>query len=108
MSRKLWHVSRALRVLIACLALWLPARSAAAWMAPADAVVVVACAAGTASELRTARIDEQRETRRTAAVHRAPTNAALFPWLEPTFVATKTASRAVTPPLFLLHCALLC
>ncbi|MET0594993.1 MAG: hypothetical protein ABW133_20000 [Polyangiaceae bacterium] len=42
MSRKPWHALRALRVMLACLALWLPARAASAAFGPVDAVVMIA------------------------------------------------------------------
>ena len=96
-------------VLLACLALWLPAKSAMASVAPADAVVMMARPAGTGAEAP-ARIDEQREVRRVATdAHRASTNAALFHAREPLFFRPKAApNRAVAPPLYLLYCALLC
>jgi hypothetical protein len=40
---------RALRVLLACLVLWLPARGASAAFAPVDAVVMIAGAGGSAA-----------------------------------------------------------
>ena len=109
MSRQRWRVSRALRVLLACLALWLPAKSAMASVAPADAVVMMARAAGTGAEVRAARIDEKREVRRVATdAHRASRDAALFHAREPLFFRPKAVlSRAVTLPLYLLYCALL-
>jgi hypothetical protein len=42
MNRKPWRALRALRIVLACLVLWLPARSAAASLGPADTVVLIA------------------------------------------------------------------
>jgi hypothetical protein len=42
MSLKPWRTLRALRVVLACLVLWLPARSAAASLGPVDTVVMIA------------------------------------------------------------------
>jgi hypothetical protein len=49
MSPKPWRALRALRVVLACLVLWLPARGASASLVPADAVVMMAGARGTAT-----------------------------------------------------------
>ncbi|HMI83431.1 MAG TPA: hypothetical protein VK550_05010 [Polyangiaceae bacterium] len=112
MGRKGWRVSRAFRVLLACVALWLPAPSASASFAPADAVVMVARGATAAAPVRARGTGVPSEERRRAdarGAHRAPAQAALVaqrrerPFIPP----TTTASRAVAAPLYLLHCALL-
>jgi hypothetical protein len=109
MSRRTWRVSRAFRVVLACLALWLPARSASAWTVAADPVVMVGGAAGTTAALSRPIADTRSEARRRATTaRRAPLrelerggqrSAPSCP--------TATASRTVAPPLYLLHCALL-
>jgi hypothetical protein len=108
MGRKSWRLSRAFRVLLACLALWLPAQSADASFALTDAVVM--CAARPGGGPRAGSVDEPRGARRSAALarrsprHVAPDHTGLAIAVPP----TAAPHRAVAPPLYLLHCALLC
>jgi hypothetical protein len=112
---------RALRVVLACLVLWLPARAASASFAPAD-VVMIAGARGAASAggvggaiaARSARAQNARGARvglGTGSAHffasstrpaRTPPNINVHRARE-----TRTVRRTVAPPLFLKHCALL-
>ncbi|HMJ54363.1 MAG TPA: hypothetical protein VK540_19915 [Polyangiaceae bacterium] len=103
MSRKRWQVSRALRVLVACIALWLPAHTASASFGPADTVVMVAGAAGTAEVARAHR-DATREARAEPGAPAASSVVARPERVEP----LPDVNRTVVERRYLRHCALLC
>jgi len=106
MSPSRWRALRALRVVLACLALWLPARAANAAVGPVDAVVMIA---GTARSVEVSRVAAGRE--RTASQARA----AAPPYFAEGAAADKQVNvqpleierRAPPPARYLLHCALL-
>jgi hypothetical protein len=111
MGRKGWRVSRAFRVLLACLALWLPAQSASAWVAPADAVVMAARGVTTlVTEVRPSHTAARSGVHRADEARAARTRRSSSPPRSSRFVRHRpatAASVAAPPPLYLLHCALL-
>jgi hypothetical protein len=108
MIRKGWRVSRAFRVFLACLALWLPARIAGASFAPADAVVMIAGSAETTAAAQQ-RPDDSRvgRTARRMATNARRSRAAAPDWRIHPRNAPRTTNRALAPPLYFMHCALL-
>jgi hypothetical protein len=88
--------------------LWLPAQSAEASFALTDAVVM--CAARPGGGPRAESVDEPRGAQRSAVdARRPPTNVALDHMGKALAVRPTAAThRAVAPPIYLLHCALLC
>jgi len=121
MSRNRWRVLRALRVVIACLVLWLPARAASASFSPADAVVMIAGVRGAASAgsaIAANNADSRAKNARGARVAHGTANAHFFApstraartpskGNEHLALETRTIRRKLAPPLFLKHCALL-
>jgi hypothetical protein len=106
-----------LRVAVACLVLWLPARGSTASFGPADAVVMVAGSAieaHSAAQNGVAVRSARRVLRRHASdidVDAAPARAtSVISARRPSVLratSLRTADRVVTP-IYLLHCALLC
>jgi len=106
MSRTRLRGSRALRVLLACLALWLPAQRAHASWAPGDAVVVVAHAARAEVEPRPPAVHAPSKARR-AAAHRTAEVGLVS---APTAISRRPREwrrGAALPALYLQNCALL-
>jgi hypothetical protein len=101
MHRHPWRIVRALRVLIACLMLMLPAAPSHAAPARADTVLVVACATAAA-----------REASRTDSEAPAPSIEIVF--AAGAVIAAATESRPAAATLvpiadrWLVHCPLLC
>jgi hypothetical protein len=100
MHRHPWRIVRALRVLIACLMLMLPAAPSHAAPVAADTVLVVACATAA------------REASRTDSEAPAPSIEIVF--AAGAVIAAATAPRPAAATLvpiadrWLVHCALLC
>jgi len=109
MGRKGWRVARAFRVLLACLALWLPARSASPWVAPADAVVMVAGTTPVVSVESAASDANAPSTLRRAAQSSRGALLTSSPLErgEPGARRERATTRPRTAPLYLLHCVLL-
>jgi hypothetical protein len=109
---------RALRIVLACLVLWLPARAASASFAPADAVVMVAEGRGPASGAAGALAAKRAKNGQRARVALGTAKADFFA-LSTRLTApaprgdehrareTRTVRRTIAPALFLKHCALL-
>ena len=105
-----WRIVRALRVLLACLVLMLPAAPARSAPAVPDTVLIVAYAA-TASQVAAAAREvapqnvEAPRVETEAAPTKAPSfgQASAFSSIDP-----DAALVRVTSPRWLLHCALLC
>jgi hypothetical protein len=106
MSPSRWRALRALRVVLACLALWLPVSTAAASFGPVDAVVMIA-GAGRGVDVSPVDGDHDRKASQhratSASFSVATTDDVFLRWVRP-----QTAEqRARTPRRYLLHCALL-
>lgn len=116
MSRKPWRALRALRVVLACLVLWLPARGAAASLGPVDTVVMIAGGAGATSgaEVREAPARVRGATDRDARSERALRTAKVAA-VDARFFLEKarrddraeTANRTVVERLYLHRCVFL-
>ncbi|MRG95407.1 hypothetical protein [Polyangium spumosum] len=110
MHRHPWRIVRALRVLLACLVLLLPAAPARSAPAVVDTVLVVAYTRAAAQVARAAPEVAPRHVEAPRAEVEAP------PRKVPSFVRTEplaaTAPDASSVPVpaerWLLHCALLC
>lgn len=103
---------RVLRIVLACLALWLPARVAGAALGPSDAVVMIANAPPSVEDARrnaTPRnsVRAPRESRRhdVARAHGTTSSIRLAPPRKVRY--GKAAHRVRRAPLYLFHCALL-
>jgi hypothetical protein len=118
MTRNRWRVLRAMRVVLACLVLWLPARAGSASFAPADAVVMIAGVRGAGGVNATNDAGARAQNGRGARVVLGTANTHFFasstrlappPPSDDAHRAreTRTVPRTVAAPLFLKHCALL-
>jgi hypothetical protein len=109
MGRKGWRASRALRVFLACLALWLPARSASAWMAPPDMVMVAGAARAVTVESTPS--DAQAEANHGRAWRRSVRQVPAPPLVanssKRAALRGMATARPPAAPLYLLHCVLL-
>ncbi|MCC6559685.1 MAG: hypothetical protein IT372_42755, partial [Polyangiaceae bacterium] len=109
-----WHLLRALHVLLACLALWLPAApSAPARFAadPAALVVtagVVVAAAAAAPDTRRGAPEAASEVSVAARERIEPRATAPCPAPPATGTPPRAPNDAPQDPLYLLNCALLC
>jgi hypothetical protein len=105
MSRSRWRALRALRVILACLALWLPARVASAAVGPTDAVVMIA-GAGSGVEVSPVAAGQERSRSHANAATVAHTRTAALD--DGANSGTRKTSHPGTfLPIYLLHCALL-
>ncbi|MCC6553742.1 MAG: hypothetical protein IT372_12070, partial [Polyangiaceae bacterium] len=108
-----WHLLRALHVLLACLALWLPAAPSAPARFAADpaALVVTAgvvAAAAAAPDTRRGAPEAANEVSVAARERIEPRATPPCPVPPTTGAPPRAPSGAPPDPLYLLNCALLC
>jgi len=105
MSPSRWRALRALRVVLACLALWLPARVANASLGPIEAVVMIASAPGVEAPAGADR--EERASQRADGTSAHGLSADTDRPEETSPGPSQNERRIAPTPLYLLHCALL-